>query len=99
MQEVEEETNTKINTVLQLRVHPSLIALKERIEKESPNQYHDVNLTYITSRGNWYLHSWKGNLEKSGGITTNIGIHFFDLLIWLFGEVVEKRFTCQKSVG
>ena len=83
---VEEEYQGKINTVLQLRVHPSLIALKEKLDQEQSKTQHDVILTYITSRGPWYQTSWKGIPEKSGGLATNIGIHFFDLLQWLFGE-------------
>ncbi|HXF85985.1 MAG TPA: Gfo/Idh/MocA family oxidoreductase [Anaerolineales bacterium] len=85
LEELEKETQRRINTVLQLRVHPELIRLREAIQKE--NTVHDVDLTYITSRGPWYHVSWKGNPEKSGGVATNIGIHFFDLLLWLFGPV------------
>lgn len=90
LQEMEAETGKKVNTILQLRVHPSLVALRESLQsiKDSPQSpKHEVTLTYITSRGPWYLNSWKGNLEKAGGVATNIGIHFFDLLIWLFGSV------------
>ena len=85
LQVLEEESGHRINTVLQLRLLPSLVKLKETLKKTE----HKVNveLTYITSRGNWYNYSWKGIEEKSGGIATNIGIHFFDLLIWLFGNV------------
>jgi UDP-N-acetyl-2-amino-2-deoxyglucuronate dehydrogenase len=85
LSEIEEETQRHIHTVLQLRVHPELLKLRQALlQKQSMNQ-HDVILTYITSRGPWYHVSWKGQLEKSGGIATNIGIHFFDLLLWLFG--------------
>ncbi len=87
LQELERETGRKVNTILQLRVHPSLIALKEALQSQTIDTKHDVTLTYITSRGPWYLNSWKGNLERAGGVATNIGIHFFDLLIWLFGKV------------
>ncbi|MHA1988398.1 MAG: Gfo/Idh/MocA family oxidoreductase [Promethearchaeota archaeon] len=87
LQELESETGSRIYTVLQLRLHPSLIELKKKLEKEKKNSNHEVELTYITSRGLWYDFSWKGALEKSGGIATNIGIHFFDLLIYLFGNV------------
>ena len=82
--ELEEESGKKINTILQLRHHPSIIALKERIDSapERSAKY-DVDLTYITSRGKWYLISWKGNIDKSGGVATNIGIHFFDMLQFL----------------
>lgn len=87
---IEEQTSNKINTILQLRLHPSIIALKEKISNESAQKIHDIDLTYITSRGNWYYASWKGALEKSGGICSNIGIHFFDMLIWVFGDVVKS---------
>jgi UDP-N-acetyl-2-amino-2-deoxyglucuronate dehydrogenase len=85
--ELEEETGRRIYTVLQLRVHPALIALREKLLRESPGgPPHEVVLTYVTARGAWYDVSWKGSPEKSGGVPTNIGIHFFDLLGWLFGE-------------
>jgi UDP-N-acetyl-2-amino-2-deoxyglucuronate dehydrogenase len=87
--ELERESGKHIYTVLQLRVHPSLIALREQIIKEKSKTKRDVCLTYITSRGPWYLVSWKGQAERSGGLVTNIGIHFFDLLMWLFGSVQE----------
>lgn len=89
--ELEEETGHKINTVLQLRVHPQLVALREQLLAARSSRQHDVVLTYITSRGAWYHTSWKGVQEKSGGIATNIGIHFFDLLLWLFGNYSECR--------
>lgn len=89
--EIEKETNKKINTILQLRLHPAIIALKERIEKGPADKVYDIGLTYITSRGNWYGVSWKGEESKSGGIATNIGIHFFDMLIWIFGDVQEVK--------
>lgn len=89
IQELELETGRKVNTVLQLRVHPSLISLKKKLEAEKDGRIHDVVLTYITGRGPWYHVSWKGSEEKSGGLATNIGIHFFDALIWLFGKVVD----------
>ncbi len=87
LQELENESGKKIYTILQLRVHPSIIELKKKLSAESNNKKHEVDLTYITSRGVWYDYSWKGLIEKSGGIATNIGIHFYDLLIWLFGDV------------
>ena len=87
LQELEKESGKKIFTVLQLRVHPSLIALKEKLQKEKSSFKKEIILTYVTSRGLWYLVSWKGQIEKSGGLATNIGIHFFDLLLWLFGKV------------
>src|SRR5688500_10963006 len=86
LQEIERETGRRVYTVLQLRVHPQLVALRERLLAER-SMRHDVCLTYITARGSWYDVSWKGRDERSGGIVTNIGIHFFDLLIWLFGAV------------
>ncbi len=85
--ELEEESGRRIYTILQLRVHPSLIALREKLMANKSNKKHDVCLSYITSRGRWYLVSWKGQVERSGGLATNIGIHFFDMLIWLFGSV------------
>lgn len=89
--DIEAETHHKIHTVLQLRVHPELLKLKAQIEAEGPNVHHDVVLSYITSRGNWYHVSWKGQEDKSGGVATNIGIHFFDLLIWLFGQALDTK--------
>ena len=88
---IEEESGKKINTILQLRLHPSIIALKNKIDKAKSNKKYDVDLTYITSRGKWYDISWKGDESKSGGIATNIGIHFFDMLSWIFGEVQENK--------
>lgn len=90
LQELEHETGGKVNTVLQLRLHDKLLALRAQLQNETGGE-HDVILTYITGRGGWYDVSWKGSLEKSGGIATNIGVHFFDLLIWLFGGVVDSR--------
>ena len=84
--EIEKETGKKISTILQLRLHPAIIALKEKVQK-NPGKKYDVDLRYITSRGHWYHISWKGDPQKSGGIATNIGIHFFDMLIWIFGDV------------
>ena len=83
---VEEEYQGKIYTILQLRVHPALLALKEKLDADTSGKQHDVLLSYVTSRGPWYHISWKGDVEKSGGIATNIGIHFFDMLQWLFGK-------------
>ena len=90
LEAIEKESSNKVNTILQLRLHPAIIALKKKIENSSAKQKHDVDLTYITSRGNWYDISWKGDESKSGGIATNIGIHFFDMLSWVFGEVQEN---------
>lgn len=96
LRELEEETGHRIYTVLQLRVHPKLIELREKLMKENPGKPHEVMLTYITSRGSWYDVSWKGSVEKSGGIPTNIGIHFFDLLVWLFGGVQSQSVQLSK---
>ena len=87
LEEIEKEKNKKINTILQLRLHPSIIKLKKEIDNSSKNKIFNVNLTYITSRGKWYSVSWKGDTKKSGGLLINIGIHFFDLLLWLFGKI------------
>ena len=84
---MEETTGKKVNTILQLRLHPEVVKLKAEMESKKRDTKHDVVLTYITSRGDWYLQSWKGDSKKSGGIATNIGIHFFDLLYFLFGPV------------
>jgi UDP-N-acetyl-2-amino-2-deoxyglucuronate dehydrogenase len=88
LEELEGETGGRVNTVLQLRLHPSLVALREQLAAGSQSQTHDVSLTYITARGPWYETSWKGSDERSGGIVTNIGIHLFDLVLWLFGSVI-----------
>ncbi|GAB5484470.1 MAG: Gfo/Idh/MocA family oxidoreductase [Parasphingorhabdus sp.] len=86
LQELEREYDRSINTVLQLRVHPKLLELRDRLQGSTNVQRHQVRLSYVTSRGQWYKFSWKGDLAKSGGVATNIGIHFFDLLMWLFGQ-------------
>lgn len=88
--EVEKETGKKLYTILQLRLHPSIIALKNKIENGPKDKIYDIDLTYITSRGHWYFASWKASEEKSGGIATNIGVHFFDMLAWIFGDVKEN---------
>jgi UDP-N-acetyl-2-amino-2-deoxyglucuronate dehydrogenase len=90
LDEIEKEYNKKINTILQLRLHPVLIDLKKKIDSAPANVIHDMDLTYITSRGNWYFTSWKGDVQKSGGIATNIGIHFFDMLTWIFGGLKKS---------
>jgi UDP-N-acetyl-2-amino-2-deoxyglucuronate dehydrogenase len=89
--EIEKETGKNIYTILQLRLHPAIIALKEKIAAAPVGKKYDINLQYITSRGNWYHTSWKGDIQKSGGIATNIGVHFFDMLMWIFGEVKENN--------
>lgn len=86
LQEIEQETGKKIYTILQLRLHPAIQQLKKQIEAGPKDKVYDVNLTYITSRGKWYFISWKGDVHKSGGVATNIGVHFFDMLGWIFGE-------------
>lgn len=88
--ELERETGRHVYTVLQLRLHPSIIELKRRVEG-APEKIHSIDLSYITSRGRWYAVSWKGDQEKSGGIAINIGVHFFDMLQWVFGAVRELR--------
>jgi len=90
LKDLEKDTGQTANTILQLRVHPSIIALRERVEQEDGRTKHDVDLTYITSRGHWYLQSWKGDQKKSGGIATNIGVHFYDMLHFIFGELQEN---------
>jgi UDP-N-acetyl-2-amino-2-deoxyglucuronate dehydrogenase len=91
LSEIENETGKKIYTILQLRLHPAIQELREKIAKAPAGKIFDVDLTYITSRGKWYFISWKGDISKSGGIATNIGIHFFDMLTWIFGDVKENR--------
>ena len=87
LQEFESDFGKRVYNILQLRLHPSLLELKEKIDRTRIEKKYEIDLTYITSRGNWYLISWKGDESKSGGIATNIGIHFFDMLMWLFGAV------------
>ena len=91
LEELEAESPGKVSNILQLRVHPTILELKRELELHPPDHKYEIDLTYITSRGPWYLYSWKGNPDKSGGIATNIGIHFFDLIIWLFGPVQEFK--------
>lgn len=90
LMEIEKETGRKIYTILQLRLHPAIIALREKISNGPEGKKYIVNLNYITSRGHWYHTSWKGDIQKSGGVATNIGIHFFDMLLWIFGDVKEN---------
>jgi len=91
LEEIERETGKRIYNILQLRLHPSIIALKEKFDSLPDDKIHDIELTYITSRGKWYFYSWKGELKKSGGVVTNIGIHFFDMLSWIFGEAKSSK--------
>ncbi len=88
--EIEKETNQHTYSILQLRLHPAIIALREKVKQAPADKIFEVDLNYITSRGNWYFNSWKGDVEKSGGIATNIGVHFFDMLYWIFGEVIKS---------
>jgi len=90
LQEIENETGHRIFTVLQLRLHPKIIELREKILNGPRDKVYDIDMTYVTSRGNWYSISWKGDLLKSGGIATNIGIHFFDMLSWIFGATKKN---------
>jgi UDP-N-acetyl-2-amino-2-deoxyglucuronate dehydrogenase len=91
LEEIEKETGKQVFTILQLRLHPAIIALKEKIAAAPPGKKHNVELQYITSRGHWYHTSWKGDITKSGGIATNIGVHFFDMLMWIFGDAKENN--------
>jgi UDP-N-acetyl-2-amino-2-deoxyglucuronate dehydrogenase len=90
LMEMEKETNRKVYTVLQLRLHPAIISLREKILNGPAGKRYKIDLKYITARGNWYQSSWKGDIHKSGGIATNIGIHFFDILLWIFGDAKEN---------
>ena len=94
--DLEKEYKNNVYTILQLRYHQSILDLKKSVEKGSKNKIYDIDLTYITSRGNWYFNSWKGDESKSGGIATNIGVHFFDMLQWIFGEM-ESFTIIEKS--
>lgn len=97
---LENETGQKVNNILQLRLHPSIIELKEKVAlelKKNPNKVYDIDLTYLTSRGKWYFVSWKGDESKSGGIASNIGVHFYDMLCWIFGEVQENIVHLKKA--
>jgi len=101
LKEVEKETGKRINVILQVRLHPEIIKLKQQMLQSPAGKVYDVNLTYITSRGNWYYRSWKGEAAKSGGVATNIGIHFFDMLIDLFGQVKKNvvHYSDEKTVA
>ena len=95
--ELEKEYYNKVYTILQLRHHEAILALKEKVDLSPENQIFHINLTYITSRGNWYYNSWKGEETKSGGIATNIGVHFFDMLQWIFGPMEEFTISIKKQ--
>lgn len=90
LMEIEKETGHNVYTILQLRLHPAIIALKQKVANADAASRYQVKLKYITSRGHWYHTSWKGDVQKSGGIATNIGVHFFDMLMWVFGDVKEN---------
>ncbi|MCU0420030.1 MAG: Gfo/Idh/MocA family oxidoreductase [Cyclobacteriaceae bacterium] len=99
--EIERETGKRVYTILQLRLHPSIIQLREEVA-QSGNKKHQIKLEYITSRGKWYYRSWKGEEQKSGGIATNIGVHFFDMLTWVFGAVQDisvKAYEADHAAG
>ncbi|HZH72994.1 MAG TPA: Gfo/Idh/MocA family oxidoreductase [Mariniphaga sp.] len=89
IKDIENETGKKVNTILQLRYHPAILSLKKEID-EGGDKIYDIDLCYITTRGKWYLKSWKGDVQKSGGVATNIGIHFFDMITWIFGKVKKN---------
>ncbi|MFH1159879.1 MAG: Gfo/Idh/MocA family oxidoreductase [bacterium] len=99
---IEKESGKQVFTILQLRHHPAILELKKKIEKGAKNKNYAVDLTYITSRGKWYHRSWKGDVSKSGGIATNIGVHFFDILAWIFGGLKENKvnlLTSSRAAG
>jgi UDP-N-acetyl-2-amino-2-deoxyglucuronate dehydrogenase len=96
--EMEKETGKRVFTILQLRLHPEVMALKERIASAPAQKKYKVDLRYITARGHWYHSSWKGDIQKSGGITSNIGVHFFDMLLWIFGAVKQSN-VIQHDAG
>lgn len=97
LKEIEKETGHHVYNILQLRLHPSIIALKEQVANGPKDKIYDVDLSYITSRGNWYFQSWKGDLSKSGGVATNIGIHFYDMLQWVFGSVKKSTVNVSEA--
>jgi UDP-N-acetyl-2-amino-2-deoxyglucuronate dehydrogenase len=102
LQEIELETGRSVHTILQLRLHPNVIALRQQVLSGDSEKQYDVVLTYITSRGNWYHISWKGDERKSGGIATNIGVHFFDMLQWIFGQPIQNHvhlYTYESAAG
>ncbi len=102
LDELAKESGRKVNVILQLRLHPSIVALKKRVEQGPAEKVYDIDLAYITSRGRWYMYSWKGDPKKSGGVATNIGVHFFDMLGWIFGPVkrnVVHIYKEKKAAG
>lgn len=102
LSEIEHETGKHIYTILQLRLHPSILALKKKVTESDPAKIFEVDLKYFTSRGRWYYVSWKGDVAKSGGIATNIGVHFFDMLTWVFGaheDIIVEEHTADSASG
>jgi len=102
IEKAEQQTGKKVFNILQLRLHPAIVALREKIRQGDPDRIYDIDLTYITSRGKWYFQSWKGDWSKSGSLATNIGIHFFDMLTWIFGKVqknVVHVYEAHKAAG
>ena len=102
IEKAQEQSGKTVYNVLQLRLHPTITALREKIQHGPANHVYDIDLTYITSRGKWYYESWKGDKDRSGGVATNIGIHFFDMLSWIFGEVessVVHAYEADKAAG
>lgn len=100
LQVVEQETGKRVYNILQLRLHPSIVALREKVQqelKQTPDKIYEVDLTYLTSRGHWYFTSWKGNEDKSGGLATNIGVHFYDMLAWVFGDVKHNEVHLREA--
>lgn len=99
--ELEKETGHKVYNILQLRAHPAIVALRKQVNNSLRSEKYDLELTYITSRGRWYSTSWKGDIHKSGGVATNIGVHFFDMLIWIFGDVKhhEVHYRDERKMG
>lgn len=101
LKKYEEKYGAKVNSILQLRLHPSIIALREKVKNAAKDEIFDVELTYMTSRGKWYLKSWKGVDEKSGGVATNVGVHFFDMLHFIFGDIKtnEVHYKSEQTVS
>jgi UDP-N-acetyl-2-amino-2-deoxyglucuronate dehydrogenase len=97
LSEIEKESGKNIYTILQLRLHPSIIKLKEQVDNGPKDKVYDLDLTYITSRGRWYFISWKGDVQRSGGVATNIGVHFFDMLTWIFGGIKKNDVHVSKE--
>ena len=97
LQDYEQETGRKVWNILQLRHHQAIMDLKEKVRSGPADKIYDIDLSYITSRGNWYHYSWKGDMEKSGGVATNIGVHFFDMLTWIFGDVKRNKVNFLKG--